>query len=104
MKETIFALSLTLILLSPFLYVIYSGVKYIWNARKVKRGLTTEMARTKTEDVDDYCERIRFAIHKIENGVFDETAELFVDMYGADVVVGILKRHLSESEKKNKVI
>ena len=104
MKETIFAVTLTLILLSPFLYIMYAGIKYIWKTRKIKNEFNLGVASDEVEDVDAYCERIRGVIYKIERGVFDETSKLFADIYGVEFLVDILNRHLKASEEKNEKI
>jgi len=102
MKQTIFALALVIIFLSPFLWVLWSFIKYEWMLYRAKKRCLAEC------DVDAYCDRLREMLAEIEksheDGYTDTTLEVFVQIFGEEHIKSILNRHLSESEKKNKVI
>lgn len=102
MKETIVALVLVIILLSPFLWILVSFIKYEWMLHRAKKRCLAEC------DVNAYCDRIKEMLDKIEesrtNGYTDTTLEVFVQIFGEEHIKGILNRHLSESKKSNKVI
>lgn len=102
MKETIFALALVIILLSPFLWILGSFIKYEWVMYRASKRCLAEC------DVNAYCDRLTEILGKIEesheNGYTDTTLEVFVQIFGEDHIKSILKRHVSESKKCNKVI
>jgi len=102
MKQTIFALALVIMFLSPFLWVLGSYIKYEWMLYRAKKRCLSEC------DVDAYCDRLREMLAEIEksheDGYTDTTLEAFVQIFGEEHIKSILNRHLSESEKNNKVI
>lgn len=102
MKQTIFALALAVILLSPFLWIFVSYIKYEWMLHRAKKRCLAEC------DVNTYCNRLNEMLGKIEeshkNGYTDTTLEAFVQIFGEEHIKSILNRHLSESKKNNKVI
>lgn len=102
MKQTIFALVLTLVLLSPILLVFGSFIRYEWGLYRARKKSLANC------DVTAYCDRLSDIIKKIdeshENGYGDSTLELFVKIFGEDYLKGLLQRHLTESKKKSKAI
>jgi hypothetical protein len=102
MKQTIFALALVAIFLSPFLWILGSFVKYEWMLYRAKKRCLADC------DVNTYCNRLTDMINKIDeshtNGYTDTTLEVFVQIFGEEHIKSILNRHLSESKKINKVI
>lgn len=102
MKETIFALALVIIFLSPFFWIFVSYIKYEWMMYSAKKRCLADC------DVNAYCDRLTELLKKIdeshEKGYTDTTLEAFVQIFGEDNVKSILKRHLNESKKNNKVI
>lgn len=102
MKQTIFALALVIIFLSPFLWILGSYIKYEWMIYRAKKRCLAEC------DVGAYCDRLREILAEIdkshENGYTDTTLEVFVQIFGEEHIKSILNRHLSESKKNNKVI
>lgn len=102
MKETIFALALAIVLLSPFLWILGSAIKYEWMLYRASKRRLVDC------DVNAYCDRLTEILGKIEesheNGYTDTTLEVFVQIFGEENIKSILKRHLSESKKNNRVI
>lgn len=102
MKQTIFALALMAIFLSPFLWILGAFIKHEWMLYRAKKRCLAGC------DVDTYCDRLRGVLAEIdkshENGYTDTTLEVFVQIFGEEHIKSILNRHLAESKKINKVI
>lgn len=102
MKETIFALVLTIVLLSPILWIFGSFIRYEWKLYRARKRSLSNC------DVSAYCERLNDIIQKMddasENGYTDTTLEAFVKIFGEGHLRDLLKRHITESKKKKKAV